>query len=92
MRMHTRGCQMMVTEASKTTNFWGHFFCNMSLYWLKSHSSLHFPIDKFVSGGLKQTTKQPPTLLAQFFYNTICDCLSENWPSSDLPVFQELLN
>ena len=73
MHMHIRGCQMMVTEISKTTNFWGHFFRNMFLYWLKSHSSLlHFSIDKFVSASLlKQATNQPPTLLTWFFYNTI---------------------
>ena len=34
MRMHTHGPQMMVTEISKTTNFWAHFFYNMFLYWI----------------------------------------------------------
>ena len=29
MHMCTCGHQMMVTETSKTTNFWAQFFCNM---------------------------------------------------------------
>ena len=29
MRIHTRGHQAMVTETSKTINFWGRFVYNM---------------------------------------------------------------
>ena len=29
MRIRTRGHQTMVTETSKTINFWGHFVYNM---------------------------------------------------------------
>ena len=32
MRMHTHGRQMMVTETSKATNLWAHFFYNMFIY------------------------------------------------------------
>ena len=34
MRMRTRGHQTMVTETSKTMNFWGHFVYNMVIYWI----------------------------------------------------------
>ena len=34
MCMHTRGHQTMVTETSKTINFWGHFVYNMVIYWI----------------------------------------------------------
>ena len=34
MCMCTRGCQMMVTEISKTTSFLAHFHRNMFVYWL----------------------------------------------------------
>ena len=32
MRMRTRGHQTMVTETSKTINFWGHFVYNMVIW------------------------------------------------------------
>ena len=39
---------MMVTEASKTTNFWDHFVYNMVLYQLAiPFISITFSIDKF---------------------------------------------
>ena len=34
MRLRAHGHQMMVTETSKTTNFWACFFYNMFLYWI----------------------------------------------------------
>ena len=34
MHMCIHGCQMIVIETSKTTNFWAHFFYNTFLYWL----------------------------------------------------------
>ena len=34
MRMRTRGHQTMVTETSKTMNFWGRFVYNMVIYWI----------------------------------------------------------
>ena len=34
MRMCTRGHQTMVTETSKTMNFWGRFVYNMVIYWI----------------------------------------------------------
>ena len=34
MRMRTRGHQMIVTETSKTINFWGRFVYNMVIYWI----------------------------------------------------------
>ena len=71
MRMHTHGHQTMVTESSKTTNFWAHFFYNMFLYWLTIpfigitffYSQVYFRKVK----AIYKTT----TLLACFFYNTI---------------------
>ena len=32
--MCTHGHQTMVTETSKTINFWGHFVYNMVIYWI----------------------------------------------------------
>ena len=34
MHMRTRGHQTMVTETSKTINFWGRFVYNMVIYWI----------------------------------------------------------
>ena len=34
MSMRTCGHQTMVTEASKTINFWGWFVYNMVIYWI----------------------------------------------------------
>ena len=34
MRMCIRGQQTMVTETSKTINFWGRFVYNMVTYWM----------------------------------------------------------
>ena len=61
MRMRTRGHQTMVTETSKTMNFWGHFIYNMVIYWIAIlFIGIAFSIDKFFWGELKQPTKQPP--------------------------------
>ena len=34
MRMRTRGHQTMVTETSKTMNFWGRFIYNVVINWI----------------------------------------------------------
>ena len=34
MRMHTRGHHMIVTETSKTMNFWSRFIYNIVMYWI----------------------------------------------------------
>ena len=34
MCMCTHGHQTMVTETSKTINFWGHFVYNIVIYWI----------------------------------------------------------
>ena len=34
MHMRSRDHQTMVTETSKTINFWGRFVYNMVIYWI----------------------------------------------------------
>ena len=60
MHMLTHGCQMMVTETSKTKNFWTRVF---KTHFILVSNPLHqyniFELTSF-SGGLKQPTKQQP--------------------------------
>ena len=58
MRIRNRNHQMMVTETSKTINFWGCFLYNMVIYWI---AILFIGITFFYwQDFLRQVTKQPP--------------------------------
>ena len=66
MRMHTRGHQMMVTETSKTINFWGRFVYNMVI------AILFIGVTFFywqVFLRRVKATNETTTLLTLFTYN-----------------------
>ena len=68
--MRTRGHQMMVTETSKTINFWGCFAYNMVIYWI---AILFIGITFFywkVFLRRVRATNETTTLLTRFAYNT----------------------
>ena len=70
MHMHTRGHQTMVTETSKTINFWGRFVYNMVIYWI---AILLIGIAFFywqVFLRRVKATNETTTLLTHFAYNT----------------------
>ena len=70
MRMRTRGCQTMMTETSKTINFWGHFVYNMVIYWIAIlFISITFFYWQVFLRQVKETNKTT-TLLTHFPYNT----------------------
>ena len=70
MHMRTRGHQMMVTETSKTINFWGRFVYNMVIYWI----AILFIGITFFYGQVflrwVKATNETATLLTRFAYNT----------------------
>ena len=66
MRMCTHGHQMMVTETSKTINFWGRFVYNMVVYWI---AILFIGIMFFYWQVFLRRVKAT-TLLTRFAYNT----------------------
>ena len=68
MHMRTRGHQTMVTETSKTINFWGHFVYNMVIYWI---AILFIGITFFywqVFLRWVKATNETTTLLTRFAY------------------------
>ena len=70
MSMRTRGHQTMVTETSKTINFWGRFVYNMVIYWI---TILFISITFFywqVFLMRVKATNERTTLLTHFAYNT----------------------
>ena len=71
MHMCTCGHQMMVTETSKTINFWGRFVYNMVIYWM----AVLFIDTKFFYWQVflrrVKTTNETTTLLTRFAYNTV---------------------
>ena len=70
MHMRTRGHQMMVTETSKTINFWGRFVYNMVIYWI---AILFIGITFFYGQVFLRWVKainETATLLTRFAYNT----------------------
>ena len=70
MRMHTRGHQTMVTEISKTINFWGRFVYNMVIYWIAIlFIGITFFYWQIFLRRVKATNKTT-TLLTCFVYNT----------------------
>ena len=66
MRMCTHGHQTMVTETSKTINFWGRFVYNMVVYWI---AILFIGITFFYWQVFLRRVKVT-TLLTRFAYNT----------------------
>ena len=56
MHMCTHGCQMMVTEISKTTNFWARSFYNMFLYLI----AISFIGITFLMASFSARVKKPP--------------------------------
>ena len=70
MRMRTHSHQMMVTETSKTINFWGRFVYNMVIYWI---AILFIGITFFylqVFLRRVKATNETTTLLTRYVYNT----------------------
>ena len=72
MRMRTRGRQTMVTETSKTINFWGHSVYNMVIYWIAilSIGRTFFYWQVFlrqVKATNKTTTLLPVSLITQLY-------------------------
>ena len=71
MHMRTRGHQTMVTETSKTINFWDRFVYNMVIYWI---AILFIGVTFFywqVFLRRVKATNKTTTLLTRFAYNTI---------------------
>ena len=70
MRMRTYGHQTMVTETSKTINFWGCFVYNMVLYWIAFQfigiTFFYWQVFLRQVKVINETT----TLLTRFAYNT----------------------
>ena len=67
MHMYTRGHQMMVTETSKTINFWGRFVYNTVIYWIFIGTTF-FYWQVFLRRV--KATNETTTLLTRFAYNT----------------------
>ena len=70
MRTRTHGHQTMVTETSKTINFWGRFVYNMVIYWI---AVLFIGITFFCSQVFMRrvkATNKTTTLLTCYSYNT----------------------
>ena len=70
MCMRIRGHQTMVTETSKTINFWGRFVYNMVIYWI---TILFIGITFFYSQVFLRrvkATNETTTLLTHYAYNT----------------------
>ena len=58
MHMRTGGHQMMVTQTSKTMNFWGHFIYNIvDIDPIHQYNIFYWQV---FWGRLKQQMKQPP--------------------------------
>ena len=68
--MLTRGHQTMVTETSKTINFWGRFVNNMVIYWkaILFIGIMYFYWQIFLRQV--EATNETTTLLTHFTYNT----------------------
>ena len=73
MCMCTRGHQTMVTETSKTINFWGRFVYNMVIYWMAIlFIGIMFLYWQVFLKRVK-ATNEITTLLTCFAYNmTLC--------------------
>ena len=70
MHMRTHVHQTVMTETSKTINFWGYFVYNMVIYWM---AVLFIGITFFYwQVFLRQvkSTNEATTLLTDFAYNT----------------------
>ena len=70
MHMCTRDRQTMVTETSKTINFWGRFVYNMVIYWIAilSIGRTFFYWQVFLRRV--KATSETTTPLTRFTYNT----------------------
>ena len=69
IRMHMRTCghQTMVTETSKTINFWDRFVYNMAIYWIANVITF-FYWQVFLRWV--KATDETITLLTHFAYHT----------------------